>query len=70
MDLILKYNAETGYWIVRNERGESLFASESRRDCKDFALDFQMDRRIMESPAYLNWLAAQDAKFQTCEYDV
>lgn len=61
--LTVTYKASTGYWLVRNEVNETLFASQERERAEQFA----WLEEVESTAQYLNWLEEQDSQF--CEFD-
>jgi hypothetical protein len=57
------YKAETGYWLVRNEQNETLFASQEREKVEQFVWLKEVESTVQ----YQNWLEEQDSQF--CEFD-
>lgn len=55
----LTYNSLSNYWLVKNDAGETLFASDSRNSAQGFIDAMELDA----SQAYHDWLMQQDAKF-------
>lgn len=61
--LTVTYKASTGYWLVRNEVNETLFASQERERAEQFV----WLEEVESTAQYQNWLEEQDSQF--CEFD-
>ena len=61
--LTVTYKAATGYWLVRNEVNETLFASQERERAEQFV----WLEEVESTAQYQNWLEEQDSQF--CEFD-
>jgi hypothetical protein len=57
--ITLTYNSRSGYWLVKNDAGDTLFASRDQFAAEDYILVLELEA----SESYHNWLAEQDAKF-------
>ena len=57
--ITLTYNSVSGYWLVKSETGDILFASQDQFAAEDYILVLELEA----SETYHNWLAEQDAKF-------
>ena len=57
--ITLTYNSVSGYWLVKNDAGDTLFASLGRVAAEDYIVMLELEA----SESYHNWLAEQDAKF-------
>jgi hypothetical protein len=57
--ITLSYKSGAGYWLVKNDAGDTLFASLGRVAAEDYMLLLELDASV----SYHNWLAEQDAKF-------
>lgn len=55
----LTYNTLHNYWLVKNDAGETLFASDSRNSAQGFIDAMELEA----SETYQTWLMEQDAKF-------
>jgi len=62
--LTVTYKAFTGYWLVRNEVNETLFASQDRERAEQFV----WLEEVESTAQYQNWLEEQDSQF--CEFDI
>jgi hypothetical protein len=62
--LTVTYKASTGYWLVRNEVNETLFASQERERAEQFV----WLEEVESTAQYQNWLEEQDSQF--CEFDI
>jgi len=62
--LTVTYKASTGYWLVRNEVNETLFASQDRERAEQFV----WLEEVESTAQYQNWLEEQDSQF--CEFDI
>ena len=60
--LTVTYKASTGYWLVRNEVNETLFASQERERAEQFV----WLEEVESTSQYQNWLEEQDSQF--CEF--
>ena len=57
--ITLTYNSVSGYWLVKNDAGDTLFASLGRVAAEDYIVMLELEA----SESYQNWLMQQDAKF-------
>jgi len=57
--ITLTYNSVSGYWLVKSDAGDTLFASLGRVAAEDHILMLELEA----SESYQNWLMEQDAKF-------
>ena len=57
--ITLTYNSVSGYWLVKSDAGDTLFASRDQFAAEDHILVLELDA----SESYHKWLAEQDAKF-------
>ena len=62
--ITVTYKASTGYWLVRNEMNETLFASQERERAEQFV----WLEEVESTAQYQNWLEEQDSQF--CEFDI
>lgn len=57
--ITLTYNSVSGYWLVKSDAGDILFASQDQFAAEDYILVLELEA----SETYHKWLAEQDAKF-------
>ena len=57
--ITLTYNSVSGYWLVKSEIGDILFASQDQFAAEDYIVMLELEA----SESYQNWLMEQDAKF-------
>jgi hypothetical protein len=57
--ITLTYNSVSGYWLVKNDAGDTLFASLGRVAAEDYIVMLELEASV----SYQNWLMEQDAKF-------
>ena len=57
--ITLTYNSVSGYWLVKSEIGDILFASQDQFAAGDYIVMLELEA----SESYQNWLMEQDAKF-------
>ena len=57
--ITLTYNSVSGYWLVKSDAGDTLFASRDQFAAEDYMIMLELDA----SESYHKWLAEQDAKF-------
>ena len=57
--ITLTYKSGSGYWLVKNDAGDTLFASLGRVAAEDYIVMLELEA----SESYQNWLMQQDAKF-------
>ena len=57
--ITLTYNSVSGYWLVKSDAGDTLFASRDQFAAEDYMIMLELDA----SESYQNWLMEQDAKF-------
>jgi hypothetical protein len=57
--ITLTYNSVSGYWLVKSDAGDTLFASRDQFAAEDCIVMLELEA----SESYQNWLMEQDAKF-------